>query len=411
MLMFIRKAYKTKMKLNISKKPRITRKTAGILTLAVAAVFAAGSFLLPTVANADRFDEEIRALQNENANKQGQLDALKIQASSYQDAINQLQAQINAVQAQINENQAKQADLQTKIAESQAELEKQKGILGENIRVMYVEGQISTIEMLATSKNLSDFVDKEEYRTAVKNKIQLTLKQIAILQNQLNEQKTQVERLLAEQKAQQNQLAYSRAEQSRLLSYNKSQQSDYSNQMEANSKKIAELKEQQAIENARLFGGSGGTVGGGGYPWGYAKCIHTGAVEGKCPNYDWAVNGNIWNYSNGGYGYRNCTDWVAWRTGAPGGLGNANQWDDRAGAMGYTVSSTPRKGSAAVSNAGTYGHVMYVESVEADGSIIISDYNRAGTGLYSTATLKKVGEGRYRNSSSGSTATLVFVYL
>lgn len=386
------------------------RKLVSLPVLVVACLLLVGGVVVPRVF-ADRFDDEINQLKQENANKQNALSALKVEASSYQDAINQLRAQMNAVQAQINANVAKQNELQVKIEEGQRELDHQRKVLGENIKVMYVEGQITTIEMLATSKNLSDFVDKEEYRNAVERKVQDTLKKITKLQNELKEQKVQVERLLAEQQTQQRQLDYNRAEQARLLSYNQSQQNAYNAQMKENTNKINELKKQQAIENARLFGGSKGQLGGGGYPWGYAKCIHTGSVEGSCPNYDWAVNGEIWNWSTGGYGYRNCTDWVAWRTDAPGGLGNANQWDDRAKAMGYTVSSSPRKGAAAVSNAGTYGHVMYVEAVDSDGSIVISDYNRAGTGLYSTANLEKVGEGRYRNSGNGAVSTLVFVYL
>lgn len=412
MLMFKVQGTKTNMK-NKSKTilNKVSwRKLTSLPVLVVVSLFLIGGTVVPRVF-ADRFDEEINQLKQQNAQNQNALSALKVEASSYQDAINQLRAQINAVQAQINQNVAKQNELQAKIEEGQRELDHQRKILGENIKVMYVEGQITTIEMLATSKNLSDFVDKEEYRNAVERKVQDTLKKITKLQNELKEQKVQVERLLAEQKAQQQQLDYNRAEQARLLSYNQSQQSAYTAQMQANTAKINELKKQQAIENARLFGGSKGQLGGGGYPWGHARCIHDGSLEGYCPNYDWAINGNIWNYSTGGYGYRNCTDWVAWRTGAPGGLGNAKQWDDRAGAMGYTVSSTPRKGAAAVSNAGEYGHVMYVESVDGDGSIVISDYNRAGTGLYSTAHLQKVSEGRYRNSGNGAISTLTFVYL
>jgi peptidoglycan hydrolase CwlO-like protein len=407
--MFIRKARKTKMKQKSGLTLATWRKITAGTFLVIAALVTLGLTNVTQVL-ADRFDDEINTLRQQNAQSQNTLSALKVEASSYQDAISQLQSQINAVQAQINANLAEQNRLQAQIEENQLELQRQKGILGTNIRVMYVEGRISTIEMLATSKNLSDFVDKEEYRTAVKNKIQETLKRITKLQNELKEQKVQVERLLAEQQGQQKQLDYSRAEQSRLLAYNKSQQNAYSSQMAANNQKIADLKEKQAIENARLFGGSGGQLGGGGYPWGYAKCIHTGKVDGRCSNYDWAVGGSIWNWETGGYGYRNCTDWVAWKLDAPSGLGNANQWDDRAASMGYTVSSTPRQGSAAVSNAGTYGHVMLVEAVDGDGSIVISDYNRSGTGLYSTTHLEKIGEGRYR-SSSGGISTLVFVYI
>jgi surface antigen len=280
---------------------------------------------------------------------------------------------------------------------------------------MYVESQISTIEILATSKSLSHFVDREQARNAVKNKIQDTLLRITTLQQELATQKVEVERLLAEQQAQEAQLSYNRGEQAKLLNYNKTQQKEYNKQMAANTERITDLKEAQAIENARLFGGSGGVLGGGGYPWGYARCIHNGTLEGRCPNYDWAVNGQIYNWETGGYGYRNCTDWVSYRirsTGGyvPSGLGDAKHWDDRAGAYGYATSSVPRRGAAAVSNSGTYGHVMYVEVLEDSGSILISDYNGSGTGLYSTTMLERISDGRYQNMRSGAISTLTFIY-
>ena len=42
-----------------------------------------------------------------------------------------------------------------------------------------------------------------------------------------------------------------------------------------------------------------------------------------------------------------------------------------------------RVGDVAVSNSGTYGHVMYVEAVHGDGTITISQYNADWKGNYS----------------------------
>lgn len=353
---------------------------------------------------ADRFDSQIAELEEENADRRNTIDELEAEASSYQDAIDKLQAKINSLQSSIDANKAKQEDLKRKIAKAQAELEKQKHILGESIRAMYVEGQISTFEMLAASKDLSEFVDKQVYRSSVQSKIKETLDQITALKLKLQNQKTQVEALLKDLQLQQTELAIAQEKQTELLNYNESQQNSYNSQLKSTQKKIDELRRQQAIENARLFGGSGGQLGGGGYPWGYAKCIHTGRVEGWCYNYDWAVGGSVYNWQTGGYGYRNCTDWVAYRVRTaggyvPSGLGNANTWDNRAPSYGYTVSGTPRKGAAAVSNSGYYGHVMYVESVNSDGSIVVSDYNRAGTGKYDVTPL-----------SAGTASNLRYVY-
>ena len=330
---------------------------------------------------------QINELSQENTEKKQQVQSLQVEADGLEATVSALQQQIDGLQGQINANNERKAQLEQQIVEAEAELAKQKGLLGQNIKTMYLEGQLSTLEVLASSDNLSDFVNKEEYRTSVQEKIKETLNKITVLKHQLSQQKTEVEVLLKERQELQSQIVAQRNEQNRLLGLNQSQQSSINKEIKDNFARISELKRQQAIENARLFGGSGGQLGGGGYPWGYAACIHTGQVEGYCANYDWAVNGSIYNWQTGGYGYRNCTDWVAYRVRVaggyvPSGLGNAKQWDDRAPAYGYAVSGTPREGAAAVSNSGFYGHVMYVEAVNADGSIVVSDYNRAGTGKY-----------------------------
>ncbi len=357
--------------------------------IAIAALFSLNSFAGARLVGAQSLQQQINELQSQTNQAQSQVDALKIEAASYQDAINQLQAQINQYQTEINQRQAESEQIQAEIVVAEAELEKQKGLLGQNIKAMYLEGDISTIEMLATSKSLSDFFDKQQYREVVKNKIKTTVDKVTTLKAELQSKREQVQIIIKQQEQLRADAASQQAEQDRLLGFNRSQQADFNNLMKSNRDKINDLKRQQAIENARLFGGSGGVIGGGGYPWGNAPCVWTGQVDGWCYDYEWGYHGpGSWNnWANGGYAFRNCTDWVAYRiktaTGyIPSGLGNAKTWDDRAGAFGFTVTSTPRVGAAAVSNAGTYGHVMYVEAVNGDGSIIISDYNRAGTGKY-----------------------------
>ncbi len=359
------------------------------LALVLVAGFLLAGISVPAVrAN---LQEQINQLSQQNAGLQGQTDALANEAVSLQDKINGLQAKINALQAEINDNQAKITALEGEIAKAEVELAKQRSLLGQNIRAMYVEGDISTLEMLASSRDLSEFVDKQQYRTSVQQKIKDTLDKVTALKAQLNSQRDTLQRRLNDQKNNQNELAKQKGEQDQLLGLNQDQRNSLDAQIRGNSKRIEELKRQQAIENMRLFGGGGGQLGGGGYPWGYAACIHTGQVDGPCPNYDWAVGGSIWNPHTGGYGYRNCTDYVSWRIRSqgryvPAGLGNAKDWDNR-----YPSDSSPSPGDAAVSNAGTYGHVMYVEAVHGDGTITISDYNRAGTGKYATSRISAAG--------------------
>lgn len=68
----------------------------------------------------------------------------------------------------------------------------------------------------------------------------------------------------------------------------------------------------------------------------------------------------------------------------PGPMGNANQWAYTASSHGIPVSNTPTVGSvvsfpAGVAGASGYGHVAFVEGVNPDGSIRISEMNFGGS--------------------------------
>ena len=348
-----------------------------------------GTFSTYSFVLADRFQEQINQLSAENNDKQSKVGALQVEADNLQGVIAGMQAQIDGLQQQIADNTAKSDGLKLKIKEAEIELEKQRGLLGQNIKAMYLEGDISTLEMLASSKDLSDFVDKQQYRNAVKDKIKVTLDKITELKLALNAQKEEVDRLLKEQTVLQGQIAAQQEEQNRLLGLNQSEQAAYNQQIKDNKSKITDLKRQQVLENIKLFGGGTqpGIPGGGGYPWGNAYCVHTGQVGGACYNYDWYFNGRAWD--PWGMGFRNCTSWVAYKLAADGKtgftyLGNAAQWPAGAAARGFAVDygSGARVGDAAVNPNGYYGHIMYVEAVTGDGRVIVSDYNRLGDGLY-----------------------------
>jgi len=349
------------------------------LALLLVVVLVAG---LAAAAHADQFDEQIKALQSQNNANQKSVDNLVAQAGSYQAAIDQLQAQIDGLQAALTSNIAKQADIQQQITDNQNKINQQKQYLSDDIRTMYVDGQLSTIEELATSKNLSEYVDKEEYRTSVQNKINATIAEITDLQNQLQKQKSELDVLVNSEKQQNDQLAVARSQQEQLLAYNQDQQNSYNQQISANSSKITELRREQIAANARFTGGgfSGGGSCGGGYPGVWCNAPQDSIIDS-------------WGMYN-----RECVSYTAFKVAQSGrympywgGSGNANQWPGNAQAAGIPVDGNPRPGDVAISMRGFYGHAMYVESVNGNGTINISQYNASLNGLYSTNTISASG--------------------
>ena len=138
----------------------------------------------------------------------------------------------------------------------------------------------------------------------------------------------------------------------------------------------------------------------GGYPYWDMPCElapynTVGYCNTKYGPYDWGPveNGSSASQNSAyGYGYRNCTDYVAWKLASLGvnpaqykGLGEAKSWAAPAASHGLVDNTQPAVGSVAVSTAGTYGHVAFVTAVNGS-QITVSQYNQAGTGVYSTQT-------------------------
>ncbi len=364
----------------IKNMPKKYFKTGPIISLRATMIAFVGISLIggSALVHADIYQAQIDTLQNQNASALGVLNGLMDQAGSYQSQIYQLQTQIYSVQSQINANQAKQANLEQQITDAQTTIDQKRQELGATIKAMYIDGEISTIEQLATSNNLSDYVDKQIYRQTVQNQLNVMIVKIKALQAQLQQQKTELDTLVTSQKAQRQQLSSTSYQQNQLLTYNQTQQSNYNNQISANTDQIAELRRLQIIANTKYnIGNFRGDPGNGGYPSEWANAYQDSLID------DWGMyNRECVSYT----AYRvhqdfllgkNSNDMPWW-----GGHGNANQWDDNARAAGLTVDNNPTPGSIAVSNNGFYGHVMYVEAVNGN-QIYIQQYNQQLNGQYS----------------------------
>lgn len=384
----------------------ITRLRAQAVLVAIACVVLG---VAPFV-HADTLQQQIDNLNAQNAQANTSLNSLQLQASSYQDAISKLQAQISSIQGAINANEAEQASLQQQIQDDQAKIAQQKQYLSQDIESMYVNGQMSTIEMLATSSNLNSFVDAETYRGAVQTKLQGLLTQIAQLENQLESQKTQLQQTLLTQQAQEAQLSDDQAQQDQLLSMNQTQQATYNQQIQTNNAQIASLRAQQAAANASIAGvvklpasgGSGGACdigqGNGGYPMPWCSAdqdtIITLPGDGEGDN-------------------RECTSYAYWyfvtqeNQGGFRASGNAGWWWEtsnypvttwnsgvKVGAIGVEPSSSLNAPVPSL-HGGYYGHVMIVKALPGQtyqgftvpqGDVLVSSMNEdeAGHFMYNT---------------------------
>lgn len=341
-----------------------------IVAVLVSAVFLFGLVAISSPAKADQFDEQISALKEKVKETQQAASQKAAEANSLKSKLASIDAQIYAAQVALNLTSSQISNTQAEIDKANRDLDRQKEILKDNLRLVYKQGEVSPLELVASSKNLSDFVAQSQYLSAIKNKINANLRKIQLLKEELNQKQIQLNALAEQQKTAYAQIAAQRAEQQSLLARTQGEEANYKAVAAEDNKKIASLRQQQAaaIAAASSSFSYGGT---GGYPWANAPFPNSlpdswGMYQRQCVSY------TAWRVANSG---RRMPYW--------GGVGNANQWDDNARAAGIPTDGNPRVGDVAIYNGGPYGHAMYVERVNGNGTVHVSQYNAANDGRYS----------------------------
>lgn len=336
---------------------------------------------------ADQYDDQINALQNQINQFEAQAGQLRTQIGTLQDEINGINRQKAIIQNQIDISQATYNKLQEEIAATQQQILDNQNALGQTLASMYVDSTVSPLEMLASSKNIGDYIDKQTYRSSIQLQLSNTINRIQNLKASLLQQQTDVQRTLADQTNSRKALVDQESQQASLLAQTQGQESAYQSlAADREAKKLQVQQQQQAAIEAAIAAASGGhgvgvvLPGTTDYPWNASNCY----VDGNA----WSYGGVDGNGTDGmGYGCRQCVSYVAWRvykeTGyAPISWGNAYDWPTSAKAAGFQTSTVPRAHAAGViMSGGEPGHIVWVESVDENaGTMIVSQYNYYNAG-------------------------------
>ncbi|MDO4528629.1 MAG: CHAP domain-containing protein [bacterium] len=331
--------------------------------------------------------EECQAAAAAEAAARAKAEEASANANTLEGVIASLEAEITALEAKIAANEATAADLTENIKYTEEKLAAQKAALASLLVDLHFEESPNTIMLLAGSSSISDLAEKESRADSVKQQITLSANNIKRAKKELEDQKAEVERILVDQNNQKTVVQEKRAEQNELMNRYRDNAEAYTEEAEE-----ARKAKETAIANEIARLNSSGVA---------ASGTNTYPFQNDCPQK------NLWYLNQWGYVCQ-CTSYAGYKAYEHWGVdisywGNAYSWDEAAVARGYRVDYTPAPFTVAVSNSGEWGHVMWVESVNPNGTINLSEYNNS----YSSAS-GLPGDFGYR--AGVSPAGLVFIH-
>ena len=163
------KIIKEKEKMKITKKLLINGSLS--LTMAVASVIA----ILPKNADAEKttqqLENEIQALQSQINDAESQAKNLRDKAKTLQAELAGIEKEKSLIQSQLQISQVQYEKLQKEIKETEENINNNKSALGTILADISLEENITPLERIAGSSNLSQALDHLEYQSSIKDQL------------------------------------------------------------------------------------------------------------------------------------------------------------------------------------------------------------------------------------------------
>ena len=412
-----------------------------LLTVLVTGTVLSLGALAPSV-NAQDYDSQIETVNSSIAN-------INEKKSAVNSTIDSLAKELSDVQTKIDSTQAKKAEVQEAIETLKAEIAKLEKVIAERnsrleeqARSVQTNGARSYLDFLLNAESLSDAVSRIGVVLDLMGANRELMQQQAEDKKQVESKEEAQQEKLAEQEAAEKELASLQTELNDTFSKNKVLLANLSQEelaeiakrdgivaeKEAFQKRLAEEKAKAEAEAARIAEASRQALAAEAQKAqavatatsyqapaadsqaststaSTSSSTSTAAAPAQTSSYTYTTGGGFPAVDpsfraaiNGGY-FGQCTYYVFNRmaqVGTPIGhsmMGNAAEWPAYARSYGYSVSNSPSAGSAIVFQQGlagadpTYGHVAFVEAVNADGSLYISEMNVRGLNVISYRTI------------------------
>lgn len=199
---------------------------------------------------------EIAGVKSKMSNELTQINRLNTQISTYQAELDELEKKLTELDNQISEKEAT-------IKQKEEEYNKQKEMLEKRLVALYEAGNVSYLEMLLSSKGLSDFISKYYLISELANcdnelmdSIEKAKTEIGIQKAELDNQKTEAEQAKETANRKKNTLNLTVTEKNAIVSTLSAEEADLQQQLE----EFEADKRAIQAELAKIAASSGNTV-------------------------------------------------------------------------------------------------------------------------------------------------------
>lgn len=346
--------------------------------VSIMAFFCGLLFIITPVSayNCKPGDTECENAKSNMEEKRNEARSFTQKANTVSEIIEQLNEEISSLDQSIKENEAKIAELNVKIKETEKKLKDRQTALAEILVNMHFSDDSEPIRILAGSKSISDYAEKAAREDVAKQEVALASERVKEAKAELDRQKAEVTEALKANESEKIIVASKRESQQTLLAtYEKN----------ADDAAIAASYWENQVK--QMAWRPTATSGSGGRSYDYRNSYPYWDVCGS--DYNYSLPGN-WVHPYGGL-ICQCTDYVSWKAYEKWGI--TNTWGGDAwkyiyaggryvpgsGAKTY-VDQVPAPNSIAIwpaTGLSPYGHVQWVESVNANGTMNVTEYNVA----------------------------------
>ena len=363
-----------------------TVKKALFLTLALSLVLG-GTFILTPEKEADAKDfctsDACKQAEADYLEATKKADEARSHANTLEGEIERLNAEITAMENKIEANKLIVEDLKVQIAEQKAILEQQQAGFAEiGADVHFKEKESELIQALKYT--ISERAEKKARDENVKAQISSSVNTINENMKALELKQAQVEALIEDQQIQSDRIAENKNRQAELKTKYENDASQYSEDAKAAERKRGE----EIAKEIAKYNSTGKVV---------ASGLNSYPKAGDCPQNNYTNIGYVIYYD--GMAICQCTSYANWKVRESWGksavgfgiMGNAKDWGRSAAAAGLRVDDEPEPHTVGYQTSGIFGHVVWIEGVNADGTVNLSEYNN----LYSSVSGQK-GDFGYR---------------